>query len=87
MSETTTTTDISSIFSGDVTNEELLQEINIAIRKVMAGGQSYKIGTRSLTRADLGDLLQMRKEIKAEIAADGESSLLDNTYVAYFDGR
>ena len=31
----------------------LLTEVNKAIAAVMVGGQSYKIGSRSLTRANL----------------------------------
>jgi hypothetical protein len=29
----------------------------------------------------------MREELQAEVAAEGESSLLDNTYVAVFEPR
>ena len=32
---------------------EMLTEVNNAICAVLVGGQSYKIGTRQLTRADL----------------------------------
>ena len=32
---------------------ELLEQVNKAIAAVLVGGQSYKIGSRSLTRADL----------------------------------
>ena len=32
---------------------EMLTEVNNAIYAVLVGGQSYKIGTRQLTRADL----------------------------------
>ena len=34
----------------------LLSEVNKAIATVMVGGQSYKIGSRSLTRANLTEL-------------------------------
>lgn len=35
---------------------ELLEQVNKAITTVLVGGQSYKIGSRSLTRADLSML-------------------------------
>lgn len=69
----------------DMTIVEQLAEVNNAIYAVIRGGQSYKIGSRSLTRADLSLLRAMREELQAEVAAEGESSLLDNTYVAVFE--
>ena len=68
-----------------MTNEEQLAEVNNAIYAVLRGGQSYRIGSRQLNRADLSLLRAMREELQAEIAAEGESSLLDNTYVAVFE--
>ena len=44
-------------------------------------------GSRKLTRADLYQLRKLKEELEAEIAAEGDTSLLDNTYVAFFDGR
>lgn len=65
----------------------MLEQVNTAISAVLAGGQSYKIGSRSLTRADLSMLKAMREELEAQIS-DGESAgLLDRTFVAFFDGR
>ena len=64
-----------------------LAEVNKAIQAVLLGGQSYKIGSRCLTRADLSLLRQMRNELEAEINAGTASHLLDDTYVAFFDGR
>lgn len=66
---------------------EMLEQINAAITAVLSGGQSYKIGSRSLTRADLSTLQAMRAELEAQIAAGQASPLLDRTYVAFFDGR
>lgn len=71
----------------DMTHEEQLAEINKAIYAVLAGGQSYSIGSRSLTRADLSLLKQMREELEAEITSNKSSTLLDNTVVAFFTGR
>ena len=69
------------------TAAEQLQEVNEAISKVLEGGQSYKIGSRQLTRASLTELFARQKELQAEVNAEGESGLLDNTVVAFFDGR
>lgn len=81
MSDSTSTT---TAFS-DMTTSEQLAVVNDAIYSVLVGGQSYKIGSRQLTRADLSLLRNMRKELQAEIAAEGDSSLLDNTFVAVFE--
>lgn len=70
-----------------MTAAEKLEEVNTAITKVLGGGQSYQMGSRKLTRADLGVLREMRKELQAEVAAESESHLFGNTSVAYFDGR
>lgn len=67
--------------------EELLEQVNKAISTVLAGGQSYKIGSRSLTRADLAMLKSMRDDLEAQMAAEDAGGLLGRTYMAYFDGR
>lgn len=61
--------------SGNFTPAELLAEVNKAIQAVLIGGQSYKIGSRSLTRADLNLLLATRNDLTAQIAAE-ELSLI-----------
>lgn len=71
----------------EMTKEQQLAEVNKAIYAVLAGGQSYSIGSRSLTRADLSLLKEMREELEAELTSDASSHLLDNTFVAFFDGR
>ena len=68
------------------TPAEMLEAVNAAIMNIAIGGQSYRIGTRSLTRADLKQLYAMKNDLMAQMAADNRSSLLDNTYVAMFDG-
>lgn len=70
-----------------ITAAEMLQQVNEAITNVLVGGQSYQIGSRKLTRADLSMLRTLKKELQAEVSAEGESSILDNTYVMMFDGR
>lgn len=71
----------------EMTKEQQLVEVNKAIFAVLSGGQSYSIGSRSLTRADLSLLKEMREELEAEIISDNPSRLLDNTFVAFFEGR
>lgn len=71
----------------EMTKEQQLAEVNKAIFAVLSGGQSYSIGSRSLTRADLSLLKEMREELEAELTSDKSSRLLDNTFVAFFEGR
>lgn len=64
-----------------------LQEVDAAIHAILLGGQSYKLGTRSLTRADLALLRQMRDDLAAQLQAEEDGSLFGRTVVAVFDGR
>lgn len=70
----------------EMTPEKRLIEVNTAISNILVGGQSYKIGTRSLTRADLGKLLEMQRDLQAQLS-NQDKGLMDNTYLAVFDGR
>lgn len=67
--------------------QEQLCQVETAITAVLAGGQNYKIGSRSLTRADLGKLKEMRGELRAQLTANSDGPLLRDTYAAVFDGR
>ena len=69
-----------------MTNEEQLIEIDNAISSILRTGQSYKIGSRTLTRADLGTLRAMRKELMIA-SEDNGTDLFGNTFVAVFDRR
>lgn len=69
------------------TPQQMLDEVNKAIQSILLGGQSYKIGSRSLTRADLGLLRDMKNDLMAQLASDASSSLFSDTVVAVFDGR
>lgn len=69
-----------------MTNEEQLIEIDNAISSILRIGQSYKIGSRTLTRADLGTLRAMRKELLIA-SEDNGTDLFSNTFVAIFDRR
>lgn len=62
---------------------EQLEVLNEAIYKILAGGQSYKIGSRSLTRADLATLISERDRLESKIQGDSEM-LLSGAYVADF---
>jgi hypothetical protein len=70
----------------DMTVEQKLVEVNQAISNILVGGQSYKIGSRSLTRADLNTLLAMQRDLQAQLANQNDG-LMDNTYLGLFDGR
>ena len=81
----TTETSSASLFAPS----EMLGEVNEAIRKVLKGGQSYRLGSRQLTRADLSLLREYQKELRSEMAQEEEGArgLIDDTYVAVFEGR
>lgn len=70
-----------------VSPKEQLQIVNMAIQSVLEGGQSYKIGTRMLTRANLTELVRLQKSLLGLVAQDDNSKLFSDTYRAVFDGR
>jgi hypothetical protein len=45
----------------------LLEACEAAIIAVLNGAQSYVLGDRRVTRADLSELMQMRKDLKREV--------------------
>ncbi|MDO5391021.1 MAG: peptidylprolyl isomerase [Eubacteriales bacterium] len=69
------------------TTKEMLSEVDKALVSVLVGGQSYKIGSRQLTRADARFLREFKNDLTAQIAREENNGLLDDTFVAYFDGR
>lgn len=69
------------------TAQEELIEVQQALSNVALGGQSYTIGSRKLTRAEYSALLARQKELQAQLAAEDNVGLIDDTYVAVFDGR
>lgn len=71
----------------EYTPQQRLAEVNKAIQAVLLGGQSYKLGSRSVTRADLALLRSMRDDLEAQLASEDNSHLFSNTYVAFFEGR
>ena len=68
------------------TPQEMLEKVDEAIESILLGGQSYKIGSRQLNRADLTKLYDIKKDLQAQVA-EGTQGLLDDCYVAIFDGR
>lgn len=71
-----------------MTAKDQLEEINSAISAVLSGAQSYKIGSRSVQRADLKQLYAMKNDLQAQIAQEKNSSgLFEDCYVGIFDGR
>lgn len=69
-----------------MTVEERLAEVDSAISRILTTGQSYKIGSRQLTRADLQQLYAIRNDLQGQ-AAKSTPGLLDDCYVAIFDSR
>lgn len=69
------------------TPEQQLTIVNEAIYTVLKGGQSYRIGTRQLTRADLALLYDMQRKLQSVVSGGQEGMLLGDTVVAVFDGR
>ena len=55
-------------------DRELLEQVKKAISAILTGAQSYTIGSRSLSRADLKSLLEWRDELYAQVIQD-ESEL------------
>ena len=72
---------------GRTTLTEQLAQVNAAIAAVLAGGQSYRLGSRSVTRADLAALKALRDDLAAQAAQEDADELLSRTYAARFDGR
>lgn len=64
----------------------MLEEVDNAINTVLVGGQSYKIGSRQLKRADLSELRSLKNELQVQASEEPEQ-LFGNTVVSVFDGR
>lgn len=69
-----------------MTPQAMLTEVNNAIYAICVGGQSYKIGSRQLNRADLKTLYDMKNDLMAQVAGT-TPGFLDDCFVAIFDGR
>lgn len=64
-----------------------LAQVDEAITAVLYGGQSYKLGNWSVTRADLAQLRALRDELAAQVAQEGSGEFFPGVYAAYFEGR
>ena len=65
-----------------------LAEVRKAISTIHAGGQSYKIGSRSLTRADLQTLYARENELESKLAEEqGGGGIGRSAAAAFFDRR
>lgn len=72
----------------NLTSAQLLVEVNNAISAILRTGQSYTIGSRSLTRANITELRKLKSDLEAEIAAEENNDVLfGNTYAGFFEGR
>lgn len=70
----------------NMTAQELLEQVDQAIVNITVGGQSYKIGSRQLNRADLNTLYKIKNDLMAQVAGN-TPGLLDDCFVATFDRR
>lgn len=50
--------------------QTLLESVETAINTVLTAGQSYKIGTRTYTRADLDTLRKWRDDLKQQLGME-----------------
>ena len=50
-----------------LSSRELLDEVNEAISGILTTGQSYKVGDRSFTKANLKELREFRRELRQQI--------------------
>ena len=70
-----------------ISKAEMLEQVENAIVAIAVGGQSYKIGSRSLTRADLKQLYTIKNDLTAQLSQEQSGGLFDDCYVGIFDGR
>ena len=69
------------------TTQEELIEVQTALSNAALGGQSYTNGSRKLIRVEYSALVARQKELQAQIVAENNAGLFDDTYVAVFDSR
>lgn len=61
--------------------EEHLKNLNEAIEAILNGAQEYRIGNRSLKRADLSILMSERQRLENQLSSG------DGIFYARFKGR
>ena len=47
--------------------EEMLENVNKAINSILLVGQSYNIGDKKFTKADLSELRALKKDLKRQL--------------------
>ena len=69
-----------SAFDGRSQSQKDLDACQAAIRSLMSGGavQEYRIGTRSLKRYDLAELLALESRLKAQVARESKAAMIAN---------
>lgn len=67
-------------FDGRSQAQKDLEAVQGAIRSLMSGGavQEYRIGTRSLKRYELADLLALETKLKADVARENKAAMIAN---------
>lgn len=67
-------------FDGRTQTQKDLEACQAAIRSLMSGGavQEYRIGTRSLKRYDLAELLALESRLKAQVARENKAAMIAN---------
>ena len=70
----------------DMNRQILLEQVEQAIFNIAAGGQSYRIGSHQVTRADLNMLYKIKNDLESQLSG-GTQGLLDNCFTAVFDRR
>lgn len=66
----------------------LLSLVQQAIKAILVGAQSYRIGSHEMTRADLSKLMSLRATLQREIAEEEAGSAMQaHARVPYFDRR
>jgi hypothetical protein len=69
-----------SAFDGRSQAQKDLEAVQAAIRAIVSGGvvQEYKIGTRSLKKYEMADLIQLESKLKAEVKREQAATMVAN---------
>ena len=70
-------------YDKDMTTQEKIDLVDAAIERVLTDGQSEEIDGKTYTRADLGVLNQMRKDLEAKLAAESLRVSIPNRWTAW----
>ncbi len=67
-------------FDGRSQAQKDLEAVQAAIRAIVSGGvvQEYKIGTRSLKKYEMADLIQLESKLKAEVKREQAATMVAN---------